>query len=75
MKLGMGVGYSGQHVQIPIERIQLAEGNSDLLRVNIREQQTAQAASFLVDVMTEYFEARNDYRAAVGLVPASPGDA
>ena len=25
MKLGIGVGYSGRHLRIPIERIQLAE--------------------------------------------------
>ncbi|ANM31445.1 hypothetical protein ABI59_20505 [Acidobacteria bacterium Mor1] len=48
------------------ERIQVQEGNSDLLRLNIREQQSAQAAVFLVDAMTEYYEARNDYRAALG---------
>jgi outer membrane protein TolC len=48
------------------ERFQVVEGNSDLLRLNIREQQTAQAASFLVDVMTEYFEARSIYHAAIG---------
>jgi len=51
------------------ERIQVAEGNSDLLRLNIREQQSAQAAAFLVDVMTEYFEARAKYRAAIGELP------
>jgi outer membrane protein TolC len=53
------------------ERLQLSEGNSDLLRLNIREQQTAQAASFVVDVMTEYFEARSNYRAAIGELPTS----
>ena len=47
------------------ERLQLREGNSDLLRLNIREQQTAGAASFVVDVATEYFEAQSDYRAAI----------
>ena len=25
MKLGIGIGYSGRHMEIPIERIQLAE--------------------------------------------------
>lgn len=53
------------------ERLQLSEGNSDLLRLNIREQQTAQAASFLVDVKTEYFEALSTYRAAIGEIPVS----
>jgi outer membrane protein TolC len=54
------------------ERIQVTEGNSDLLRLNIREQQTAQAASFLVDVKTEFFEARSNYRAAIAeLNPAA----
>lgn len=49
------------------ERLQLTEGNSDLLRVNLREQQSARAASFLVEVTAQYFEALADYRAAVGL--------
>jgi outer membrane protein TolC len=49
------------------ERLQLVEGNSDLLRVNLREQQSARAASFLVEVNAQYFEALADYRAAVGL--------
>ncbi len=53
------------------EGIQVTEGNSDLLRLNIREQQTAQAASFLVDVMTEYWEARAKYIAAIGEIPTS----
>jgi outer membrane protein TolC len=48
------------------ERFQLEEGNSDLLRLNLREQQSAQAAAFLVDVTEEFFEAWTRYRAVVG---------
>ncbi|QDV09039.1 Outer membrane efflux protein [Planctomycetes bacterium Poly30] len=49
------------------ERIFLAEGQSDLLRVNLREQQTASAASMLVDVIAEHFRAVADYRASLGI--------
>ncbi len=49
------------------ERVFLAEGESDLLRVNLREQQTASAASKLVDVIAEHFQAIADYRASLGL--------
>jgi len=61
------------------ERFQLEEGNSDLLRLNIRERQTAQASAFLVAVMQEYFEAWTLYQVALGnavdpwrLIPPSP---
>ncbi len=69
------------------ERIQLQAGESDLLRVNLREQQTAAAASMLVDVLAEHFQALADYRASLGLpydevvageptggAPEAPGD-
>ncbi len=49
------------------ERIFLAEGQSDLLRVNLREQQTASAASMLVDVVAEHFQAVAEYRASLGV--------
>ncbi len=49
------------------ERLRLREGQSDLLRVNLREQQTASAASMLVDVVAEHFRALADYRASLGL--------
>lgn len=49
------------------ERVFLDEGQSDLLRVNLREQQTASAASKLVDVIAEHFGAIANYRASLGL--------
>ncbi len=49
------------------ERVQLDAGQSDLLRVNLREQQAAAAAGGLVDVYEEYFRALAQYRAALGL--------
>ncbi len=49
------------------ERIALDEGQSDLFRVNVREQQTAVAAAAEVDVQNEYFKALADYRAVLGL--------
>ncbi len=54
------------------ERLQLEEGNSDLLRLDLREQQTAGAAAFLVDVITEYFVARSKHRAAILEAPFAP---
>jgi outer membrane protein TolC len=54
------------------ERFQVQEGNSDLLRLNIRERQTAQASAFLVDVLQEYFEAWTRYQAVTGRA-ADPG--
>ncbi len=49
------------------ERLAFSEGESDLLRVNIRERRTASAASSLVDVTAEFFRAFVDYRASVGV--------
>ena len=49
------------------ERVFLDEGQSDLLRVNLREQQTASAASKLVEVIAEHFRSIADYRASLGL--------
>ena len=49
------------------ERLEFRQGESDLLRVNLREQQTASAASTLVDVITEYFRFFAIYRASVGV--------
>lgn len=49
------------------ERLQLREGESDLLRVNLREQQTAAAASAMIDVLAEHFRSLTDYRAVLGL--------
>lgn len=49
------------------ERLQLEAGQSDLLRVNLREQQAALAAAGLVDVLEEYFRASAEYRAVLGL--------
>jgi outer membrane protein TolC len=49
------------------ELVFLDEGESELLIVNLREQQTASAASKLVDVVAEHFRAIADYRASLGL--------
>lgn len=49
------------------ERLAFDEGESDLLRVNIRERRTASAASSLVDVTSEFFRSFVDYRASVGV--------
>ena len=60
------------------ERFQLTAGESDLLRVNLREQQAAVAAASLVDVLQLYFRALAAYRAVLGIphgetpVPAAP---
>ncbi len=49
------------------ERLQLDLGESDLFRLNLREQQTAVAAAALVDVVGEHFRALAAYRAVLGL--------
>ena len=49
------------------ERTELSLGESDLLRVNLRESQTAVAASALVDIMSEHYLALAGYRAVLGL--------
>ncbi len=49
------------------ERLQLAAGESDLFRVNLREQQTAAAAAAVVDVLAEHFKALAEYRAVLGV--------
>lgn len=49
------------------ERTQLELGGSDLLRVNLRESQTAVAAAALVDVVAEHYLALAGYRAVLGL--------
>lgn len=46
-----------------IERRKFALGESDLLSVNLREQQAAEAQSTEVDALYEYFAARADYHA------------
>ena len=50
-----------------VERFRLEEGESDLLTVNIREQQTARAAATLVDVLAEHFRSLAEYRASLGV--------
>jgi len=50
-----------------IERRKFELGESDLLSVNLREQQAAEAQSLEVDALYEYFSAQADYRAALGL--------
>lgn len=60
------------------ERMQLAEkrlfdeGQSTLFNLNIREQQTAEAAGNLVAAQLEYFVASADYSAALGLETWTP---
>jgi outer membrane protein TolC len=59
------------------ERVALDEGQSDLFRLNLREQQTASAQSSEVDSQGEYFKALTDYRAVLGItydevVPSTP---
>ncbi|MCF6314297.1 MAG: TolC family protein [Verrucomicrobiales bacterium] len=49
------------------ERAKLKEGDSDLLRVNIREQQTAAAAATLINTIVEHFVALAYYRASLGV--------
>ena len=49
------------------EQEQLENGNSDLLRVNLREDKRAKAAGSLVEAQTDYFAALASYRAAIGL--------
>jgi outer membrane protein TolC len=43
-----------------------AEGLSDMLKVNLREQYAVEAAEKAVDAKLIYFKARADYRAAMG---------
>jgi len=56
------------------ERIKFAAGESNLLDVNLRESQTAQAGVTLVEALMQYFQARAAYRAALALdiVPPPP---
>ncbi|MHC4263857.1 MAG: TolC family protein [Planctomycetota bacterium] len=53
-----------------LERFQLSVGESDLLRVNLREQQAAVAGASYVAVLRDYFRALGSYRAVIG-VPSS----
>ena len=52
------------------ERFQLGVGESDLLRVNLRESQAAEAAAELVGVLESYFRSLATYRAVLG-IPSS----
>lgn len=49
------------------ENFKFSEGGSDLLRVNLREQQAAVAAAELVAAFEGYFAALTAYRAAIGI--------
>ncbi|MCF6311830.1 MAG: TolC family protein [Verrucomicrobiales bacterium] len=49
------------------EREKLTEGDSDLFRVNLREQQTAAAAAALINTIVEHFVALAYYRASIGV--------
>lgn len=48
------------------ERLNQQEGLSDLLKVTLREQYAAEAATKEIDALLQYFRARADYRAALG---------
>jgi outer membrane protein TolC len=48
-----------------IERRKFSLGDSDLLAVNLREQQAFEAAETLIDTLLEAFRAEADYRAAM----------
>lgn len=48
-----------------VEQKKFDAGSSDLLLVNIREQQAAEAAETEVDALLDYFQARAIYRAAM----------
>lgn len=49
------------------ERVQLRAGESDLFRVNVREQQAALAAAAEVEVLEEHFRSIARYRVVLGL--------
>lgn len=49
------------------ERLQLELGESDLFRVNLREQQSAFASASLVEVLSDHFQALAKYRAVIGI--------
>jgi outer membrane protein TolC len=49
------------------ERRKFELGDSNLLLVNIREQQSADAAAVEIDAYEAYFEAEADYRAAIAV--------
>ncbi|MEM7306623.1 MAG: TolC family protein [Planctomycetota bacterium] len=55
------------------ERFQLNAGQSDLLRVNLREQQAAEAAASLVAVLRDHYVALAAYRAVLGIPHAPAG--
>jgi len=66
------IGHARENVRLAneladAERVQLAAGQSDLLRVNLREQQAALAAASLVDVLDEHFRSLAEYRAVLGV--------
>jgi outer membrane protein, heavy metal efflux system len=48
------------------ERARFEQGDSNLLIVNLREQQSAEALSREVDALLDYFRAQADLRAARG---------
>lgn len=56
-----------------IERRKFDLGDSDLLAVNLREQQAAEAAETLIDTLLEAFRAEADYRAALAWDEAPGG--
>ena len=54
------------------EREQLTGGNSDLLRVNLREDKRARTVSMWVQAQADYFAALASYRVSLALSPANP---
>lgn len=55
------------------ERVQLRAGESDLFRVNVREQQAAVAAAGVVEVLEEHFRSLALYRVVLGIPFAAEG--
>lgn len=49
------------------ENIRLEQGDSDYLRLNLREQATFDARVIEVEALLRYFEAQADYRAAIAV--------
>ncbi len=59
---------------VQVERREFEEGESDLLSLNIREKQAADAALEVVRAQLDYFVALADYTAALGLLSSESVD-
>lgn len=54
------------------ETVQVQAGESDLFRLNLREQQVGAASEAYIKVIVEYFRSLARYRAALGQVEDEP---